>query len=63
MSTIIDWLLTTDAGIVVLLVGTPALIVAWTLLLSRARAYTEKDHRRHMHRHGCALGRRNAGAR
>jgi hypothetical protein len=46
MHALIDSLLTTDAGLVVLLVGTPALIVAWTLVVARLTRYSARDHDR-----------------
>jgi len=46
MSTIIDWLLSEPHAVPILLIGTPVLIVAWTLVLARLTRYSERDHDR-----------------
>ena len=46
MYTLIDSLLSTDAGLAVLILGTPVLIIAWTLVIARLTRTSARDHDR-----------------
>jgi hypothetical protein len=46
MRTIIDWILSEPVAVPVLLIGTPAVIVAWALVTARLTRYSARDHDR-----------------
>jgi hypothetical protein len=46
MNTIIDWLVAEPHAVPILLIGTPILIIGWSLVVARLTRYSERDHRR-----------------